>query len=109
LVEPSRKKPEGLEKTTDPLQVTDKLYHIMLYTFPWSRFKLATSVVIGTNGIGSCKFNYHTIMATTAPIWKEKRLKIKTHHSNLKEVKHYFIFSLLSTTYGTNPMTFDQK
>ena len=32
-------------KTTDLSQVTDKLYHITLYTSPWSRFKL-TSVVI---------------------------------------------------------------
>ena len=27
-----------------------------------------TSVVIGTDGIGSCKSNYHMITATTAPL-----------------------------------------
>jgi len=55
------------EKTNNLSQVTDKLDHIMLYTLPWSRFELTTSVVIGTDCIGSCKSNYHTIMATTAP------------------------------------------
>jgi hypothetical protein len=43
--------------------VTDTLFHIMLYTSPWSRCELITSVVIGTDYIGSCKSNYHTIMA----------------------------------------------
>jgi hypothetical protein len=51
---------------TDWSQVTDKLYH-MLYTSPCSRLELTTSVVIGTDCIGSGKSNYHTIIATTAP------------------------------------------
>ena len=60
------RKPEDLEKTTDLSQVTDKL-HIMLYIPHWLRFELTTSVVIGTDCIGSCISNYHKITTMTTP------------------------------------------
>ena len=37
------------------------------YTSPWRGIELTTLVVIGTDYIDSCKSNYNTIMATTAP------------------------------------------
>jgi len=72
------RKPEDPEKTTDLPQVTDKLYHTMIYTSPCAGVAPTTSVVIDTDCIGSCKSNYHTMTAMTAP-------KVNMYFSNLND------------------------
>jgi hypothetical protein len=45
------------------------LTNFMLYSSPWSRFELTTSVVVDTDCLCNYKSNYHTITATTSPSW----------------------------------------
>ena len=52
-----------------PLSYSLLLSHNVVSSTPlWTGFALTTLVVIGTDCTGSCKFYYHTITITTAPI-----------------------------------------
>jgi hypothetical protein len=69
--------PDPLVSSTNKIDrhdITEIVLKVVLNTIK----TFTTSVVIGTDCIGSCKSNYHTITATTAPsvseMWPDKRV-----------------------------------
>ena len=57
-----------IKPLTCPKSLTNFItYSCIEYTLPWARFKLTTLVVIGTDFIGSCQSNYHTITTMMPP------------------------------------------
>ena len=53
-----------LGENQQPVASQYKLYYIILYR---AVIELTTLVVLGTDCIGSCKSNYHTITTATVP------------------------------------------
>ena len=56
-----------------------------MYTSQWAEFEFKTSVVIGTDCVGSCKSNYHTITATTKRIANCHRSVLCIHYNDFMD------------------------
>jgi hypothetical protein len=97
---PCARKLEYLERTNDPGQATGKLYHLQLRVEctlfcnlqSWARIHAA--LVIGTDCIGSCKSNYHTITVTYVfSIWSWNILQLAIPTSKIFCRKWFAILS----------------
>jgi hypothetical protein len=78
-------------------QVTDKLYHKILYQvhLTWARFEL-TMLVIGADCTGNCKSNCHTIGTKTAPECNRNWRDI--YYLSISRIKHKRIKTIIVNT-----------
>jgi hypothetical protein len=61
------------------------------YTSLWVEFVLTTLVVKGTDFIGSCKSNYHTITATPA-LWLHQKYISVRQKKHLKNGQYFLVY-----------------
>ena len=77
------RKPEYTEEITERSQVTDILYHIMLYWVYFAMSWIWTDILV--LGTGSYKYNYHMITITMATD-KQKQSNGNSYHDHLDEM-----------------------
>jgi hypothetical protein len=88
------RKLEDLEKTTDLSQVTDKIYHIVLYRvhITMSEFKLTTIVVIDTDCVCICKIQFY--IKIKSMIERNEIRSVPTYHTMMSD-------AITEVQYGT--------